>query len=93
MLYCAIIVLVGITSMYLAHLNRNHSRRRVLAGKDTIIQGYSLQSPEEAERLGRLKTIEDQQANDARDETGRRAGSRAFDDLTDLMNDEFIFVF
>ncbi|UPL00988.1 hypothetical protein LCI18_011922 [Fusarium solani-melongenae] len=93
MLYCTIIVLVGITTVYLAHLNRDHSRRRVLAGKDAIIQDYSLHSLEEADRLRRLKTMEEQQVDNAPDETGRRAGSRAFDDLTDLMNDEFIFVF
>ncbi|KAJ4202346.1 hypothetical protein NW767_006305 [Fusarium falciforme] len=93
MLYCTIIVLVGITTVYLAHLNRDHGRRRVLAGKDAIIQDYSLHSLEEADRLRRLKTMEEQQVDNAPDETGRRAGSRAFDDLTDLMNDEFIFVF
>ncbi|KAM0416001.1 hypothetical protein ACHAPT_013056 [Fusarium lateritium] len=92
-LYCAIIALVGITSMYLAHLNRDHSRRRVLAGKDAVIQDYSLHSPEEADRLRRLKTMEEQQVDNAREERGRRVGSHAFDDLTDLMNDEFIFVF
>lgn len=92
-LYCSIIVLVGITSIYLAHLNRDHSRRRVLAGKDAIIQDYSLHSLEEADRLRRIKTMEEQQVDNVPDETGRRVGSRAFDDLTDLMNDEFIFVF
>jgi hypothetical protein len=65
----------------------------VLAGKDAIIQDYSLHSLEEADRLRRLKTMEEQQVDNASDETGHCVGSRAFDDLTDLMNDEFIFVF
>ncbi|RSL62281.1 hypothetical protein CEP53_004804 [Fusarium sp. AF-6] len=92
-LYCTIIVLVGITSVYLAHLNREHSRRRVLAGKDAIIQDYSLHSLEEADRLRKEKTLKEQQIDSARDETGRRVGSHTFDDMTDLMNDEFVFVF
>ncbi|KAH6972906.1 major facilitator superfamily domain-containing protein [Ilyonectria sp. MPI-CAGE-AT-0026] len=91
--YCAIIVLVGVTTMYLAYLNRDHSRRRVLAGKDALIVDYSLYSPEEADRLRRVKAIGAEHVENARDGTGSGVGARAFDDLTDLMNDEFIFVF
>ncbi|KAL6406679.1 hypothetical protein AUP68_09480 [Ilyonectria robusta] len=93
LLYCAIIVLVGVTTMYLAYLNRDHSRRRVLAGKDALIVDYSLYSPEEADRLRRVKAIGAEHVENARDGTGSGVGARAFDDLTDLMNDEFIFVF
>ncbi|KAF4463623.1 allantoate transporter [Fusarium albosuccineum] len=93
LLYCAILVLVGVASMYLAHLNRNHSRRRVMAGKEAVIVDYSLYSPEEAERLRRMKAVDGQENENARDEAGRRVGEHAFDDLTDLMNDEFVFVF
>lgn len=79
--------------MYLAYLNRNHSRRRVLAGKDAVIVDYSLYSPEDADRLRRLKATSAQQVENARGGAGVGVGARAFDDLTDLMNDEFIFVF
>jgi hypothetical protein len=76
--------------MYLSYLNRDHSRRRVLAGKDAVITDYSLYSPEEADRLRRARAIDGQQVENARDGT---VGDHAFDDLTDLMNDEFVFVF
>lgn len=79
--------------MYLAYLNRDHSRRRVLAGKDALIVDYSLYSPEEADRLRRVKAIGAEHVENARDGAGSGVGARAFDDLTDLMNDEFIFVF
>lgn len=78
--------------MYLVYLNRHHSRRRVLAGKDAVIVDYSLLAPEEVERLRRMKAV-DEQHDDARDKAGGRVGEHAFDDLTDLMNDEFIYVF
>jgi hypothetical protein len=76
--------------MYLSYLNRDHSRRRVLAGKDAVITDYSLYSPEEADRLRRARATEGPQVENARDGT---VGDHAFDDLTDLMNDEFVFVF
>ncbi|KAM0428682.1 hypothetical protein ACHAQK_011504 [Fusarium lateritium] len=90
LLYCSIVGLVVVTSMYLSYLNRDHSRRRVLAGKDAVITDYSLYSPEEADRLRRTRATEGQQVENARDGT---VGDHAFDDLTDLMNDEFVFVF
>ncbi|KAF5024382.1 hypothetical protein F66182_3569 [Fusarium sp. NRRL 66182] len=90
LLYCTIVVLVGVTSVYLTYLNRDHGRRRVLAGKDAVIVDYSLYSPEEADRLRRMKATDGQHAENARDGT---VGEHAFDDLTDLMNDEFVFVF
>ncbi|KAH6885181.1 major facilitator superfamily domain-containing protein [Thelonectria olida] len=92
-LYCTILVLAGVTSMYLAYLNRDHSRRRVLAGKDAVIVDLSLCSPKEAERLRRMKMIGEQQDENARDKAGHPVGEHAFDDLTDLMNDDFVYVF
>lgn len=76
--------------MYLTYLNRDHSRRRVMAGKDAVIVDYSLYSPEEADSLRRSKTTEGQHIENARDAT---VGDHAFDDMTDLVNDEFVFVF
>jgi hypothetical protein len=90
LLYIAIVGLVVVTTMYLTYLNRDHSRRRVMAGKDAVIVDYSLYSPEEADRLRRSKATEGQHIENARDAT---VGDHAFDDMTDLMNDEFVFVF
>ena len=75
--------LVVVTTMYLAYLNKDHSRRRVAAGKDAVIVDYSLYSPEEADRLRKTKGAD----------VDGNVGDKAFDDLTDLMNDEFLFVF
>lgn len=83
LLYMAIEGLVVVTSMYLAFLNKDHSRRRVAAGKDAVIVDYSLYSPEEADRLRKAKGAD----------VDGNVGDKAFDDLTDLMNDEFLFVF
>ncbi|KFA69925.1 hypothetical protein S40285_03902 [Stachybotrys chlorohalonatus IBT 40285] len=95
-LYCAIVALAGITSAYLFYLNRDHSRRRVLAGKDAVIVDYSLYSPEDADRLRRARVSDarlvESSANGG-DDSEHRVGARAFDDLTDLQNDEFIFVY
>ncbi|KAG9499505.1 hypothetical protein J7337_007961 [Fusarium musae] len=90
LLYIAIVGLVVVTTMYLTYLNRDHSRRRVMAGKDAVIVDYSLYSPEEADRLRRSKATEGQHIENARDAT---VGDHAFDDMTDLVNDEFVFVF
>ncbi|KAH7323052.1 major facilitator superfamily domain-containing protein [Stachybotrys elegans] len=88
-LYCAIIVLVGVTSSYLAYLNREHSQRRVKAGKDAVIVDYSLYSAEEADRLRRTHAVDRAESAATNEETG----AHAFEDLTDLQNNEFIFVF
>jgi hypothetical protein len=92
MLYMAIVVIVGMASIYLSYLNRNHGRRRVALGKDAVIVDYSLYSPEDADRLRRAKSHDAPQAEHS-EEADRPQGDRAFDDLTDLQNDEFIFVF
>ena len=90
MLYCAIVVLVGATSAYLVYLNHSHSRRRVAAGKEAVIVDYSLYSQEDADRLRRAEGDNRQPENG--DGADRPVGAQAFDDLTDLQNDEFIFV-
>lgn len=79
MLYCAIIVLVGLTSAYLSWLNKEHARRRSRMGKAASAEYGVLgadRDPEEDHDLG-----------------GPEPGARAFDDLTDLQNEEFIFVY
>lgn len=92
-LYCVISVLVAVTSMYLSRLNAHHSQNRVLAGKNAAIIDYSLFAPEEAERKRRTAAENGLYDDSAKDDTERKIGARAFDDLTDLQNDEFIFVF
>ncbi|KAL2760982.1 hypothetical protein ACRALDRAFT_1059302 [Sodiomyces alcalophilus JCM 7366] len=98
-LYCALVVLVAVTTAYLGHLNREHSRRRVRLGKSASIVDYSLYSAEDADRARRLAELARAQDTEAGDTGGAdegsrdRVGSRAFDDMTDLQNEEFLYVF
>ena len=95
-LYVVIIVLVGITTFYLTILNRGHAKRRVALGKSAIIVDTSLYSSEEAEQMGAeadavaegIGTAEGAVRN-----TPGHVGERAFENLTDLVNEEFVFVY
>ncbi|TIC93691.1 putative transporter [Colletotrichum higginsianum] len=102
-LYCVIVVLVAATSLYLAFLNRSHSRRRVAMGKSAVILDTSLYSAVEAEKMqrdqaaaaaGRQAGEEGHEMAVAGEENAQEdVGARAFDNLTDLENEEFVFVF
>lgn len=96
-LYCVIMVLVGVTSAYLAFLNKSHSKRRVAMGKSAIIIDTSLFSAEEAESMQQAGQPAGGDGHEiaAPGEDGVQCdvGSRAFENLTDLQNEEFVFVF
>lgn len=108
-LYVVIVVLVAITTIYLAALNRAHSRRRVALGKSAVILDSSLDSAEEVERRrvaqGNLQRAEStavaepdaQQTvaseHDTQEQQQRRVGDKAFENMTDLENEEFVFVY
>ncbi|KAI1660405.1 MFS general substrate transporter [Daldinia decipiens] len=98
-LYIVIIVLVGITSSYLKVLNAAHAKRRVAMGKSAVIVDTSLDSAEEV-AAQQIRDDADKNAKNA--EEGdvaaastevERPGERAFENLTDLQNEEFVFVF
>jgi hypothetical protein len=93
-LYCVLIVLVAITTVYLGILNRNHSRRRVALGKSAVILDTSLYSAEEAERLRQQQTptAQGELVEPGAENREDQVGARAFDNLTDLQNEEFVFV-
>ncbi|KAJ7646815.1 MFS general substrate transporter [Roridomyces roridus] len=67
-----------VTAAYLAFLNRSHAKRRVALGKSEKLVDASLERTEDAGAA--------QQAN------GAGFASNAFDDLTDLQNEDFIYV-
>jgi hypothetical protein len=91
LLYCAIIALVGLTSAYLVWLNKSHSRRRARLGKAAAAIDYSVLSSEDAERMRRSQRVD--AAGDDAPEDDHQEGDRAFQDMTDLQNEDFIFVF
>jgi len=95
-LYMVIVVLVVITTFYLTMLNRAHARRRVALGKSAVIVDTSLHSADDEQRM-RVA------AEAARDGVGAavgpvqnstgQVGDKAFENLTDLANEEFVFVY
>lgn len=90
-LYCGIVMLVALTSAYLVYLNKDHGRRRARLGKSAAAIDYSVLSSEDAERLRRSQRLD--AAEDGSPEDDHQEGDRAFQDLTDLQNEDFIFVF
>jgi len=62
-------------------LNKNHAKRRVQVGKSAVIVDRSMMNTHErAVDVAVSEEIED-------------AGAKAFDDETDLKNEDFIFVY
>ncbi|KAI0844059.1 MFS general substrate transporter [Daldinia vernicosa] len=99
-LYIAIIALVGITTTYLRVLNAAHAKRRVAMGKSAVIVDTSLDSAEvaAAQQTGddvdkNTRNAEEGDVAAASNEDVERPGERAFENLTDLQNEEFVFVF
>ena len=83
-LYVVIMVLCGLTTVYLMHLNKSHANRRVALGKSAVIVDTSLDTAEEA--AARQAAAE----GEAPDAT---TGDRAFENATDLENEDFVFVY
>ncbi|KAF5604091.1 allantoate permease [Fusarium pseudocircinatum] len=108
-LYIVVIALVVVTSLHLARLNRLHSQRRVALGKSAVLVDRSLETAEEAERIEHMERSlrggvlreaeenEDGRVADAGDLEGDRADrkdeDKGFGDITDLENEDFLFVF
>ncbi|KAL6897203.1 major facilitator superfamily domain-containing protein [Trichoderma evansii] len=107
--FTLVIVLVGITSLYLKYLNSHHAKRRVALGKSAIVLDMSLETAEEVERMQTLEramregtqrlSVEngDTRLEGDDEESGVQTedvkGRKAFADITDLENEDFVFVF
>jgi hypothetical protein len=78
-LFIVLIILVVLTTLYLMFLNKKHATRRQELGKSAVVVDRSMMN--ERER---------QISSEVEDE---RVGERAFDDETDLKNEDFIFVY
>ncbi|EJD48687.1 MFS general substrate transporter [Auricularia subglabra TFB-10046 SS5] len=74
--WIALLVFTLITAAYLAWLNQRHSKERVRVGKSAVVVDRSL---------------EQYRASDS-EKDGNAANDRAFDDVTDLKNEDFIYV-
>ena len=108
-LYVVIVVLVAITTLYLAGLNRAHARRRVALGKSAVVVDQSLDSPEEVaaaaaatarrRREGSASGTGPGQVGEGADDAAaeqqalEEVGAKAFENMTDLKNEDFVFVY
>ncbi|TCD62052.1 hypothetical protein EIP91_007528 [Steccherinum ochraceum] len=81
--WIALAVCVLFTAAYLAFLNKRHANTRIRLGKAAVIVDTSLETTEDAAK--HQKETEAQDGKEA-------VNSRAFDDLTDCQNEDFIYV-
>ncbi|KAF7185291.1 putative transporter [Pseudocercospora fuligena] len=81
-LFIAIIMLVGIGALYITVLNKKHAAARQRLGKSAQVVDLSMQSKS---TLAHSQKI----VNDAE---GAGVGDKAFDDVTDLKNEDFIYL-
>lgn len=105
--FIMVIIIVGVTTLYLKWLNKKHSQRRLALGKNATVLDLSLETAEEAERMealeramreGTLRIADENRDLCADEEEGAReaglpSGGKAFADATDLENEDFVFVF
>ena len=83
-MFIAIIVLVGIGAAYIRILNRRHAAERVRLGKSAEVVDLSMENK-------RNLAAHDEAANDGMAAGG--VGDKAFEDCTDLKNEDFIYVY
>lgn len=83
-LFIVIIVLVGVGAAWVHLLNKQHAAARERVGKPSIVVDLSMESNHA------LKT-HDEVANGI--DGADRVGEKAFDDLTDLKNEDFIYLY
>ncbi|KAL0579642.1 hypothetical protein V5O48_002338 [Marasmius crinis-equi] len=81
--WIAVAVLTIITAAYLAYLNKRHEATRVRMGKAGKVVDRSLEAYK-AREVGEKEGREGEEVNPRNDQ--------AFDDLTDLRNEDFIYV-
>jgi len=76
-------VFIGLTTIYLMFRNRQHAARREELGKSAIIIDRSMMTARErAADNGAVA-----------EEVDGYEGEKAFDDITDLKNEDFVYVY
>ncbi|KAK5723309.1 hypothetical protein LTR15_005006 [Elasticomyces elasticus] len=83
-LFCVIIILVGLGVAWIRVLNRRHAAERVRMGKSAQVVDLSMES-------NKTLAKHDDAVNDGK--TAGTVGDKAFDDVTDLRNEDFIYVY
>ena len=80
-LFVAIIVMVVLAMAWIKILNRKHAALRESMGKSAVVVDLSMETD---------KQEDEEHTEDAHDS---RIGDKAFDDMTDLKNEDFIYVY
>lgn len=83
-LFVVIILLVGVGALYITYLNKRHARERERLGKSAYVVDLSMA------KSSKLAHEEGGAINDGKAAGG--VGDKAFDDVTDLKNEDFIYV-
>lgn len=95
-LYIAIVFVVAITTVYLHLLNRSHAKMRVAAGKNAVVVDESMMAVKDAPTTLQIEDDTIRPAvteEEAAPGKTQRIGQKAFQDETDLRNEDFIFVY
>ena len=79
-----IIVLVGVGALYITYLNKRHAKERERLGKPAYVVDLSMA------KSSKLVNEEGGAINDGK--TAGGVGAKVFDDVTDLKNEDFIYV-
>jgi MFS family permease len=80
-LFIALVVLIVLATCWIKVLNRKHAAERERLGKSANIVDQSMQTKEETTKEGVV------------DEGEGGVGDKAFDDVTDLKNEDFIYLY
>jgi hypothetical protein len=83
-LFVVIILLVGVGALYITYLNKRHAKERERLGKSAYVVDLSMA------KSSKLASEEGGAINDGKAAGG--VGDKAFDDVTDLKNEDFIYV-
>jgi hypothetical protein len=93
-LYILIAIIVCLTTIYLIFLNKSHSKRRVALGKAAVIFDASMSGVVDEDPTSVLTNEAGDPAKDGgADLDHARVGDKAFNDETDLRNEDFVFVY
>ncbi|KAF2996016.1 hypothetical protein E8E13_001866 [Curvularia kusanoi] len=81
-LFCAIVVLVLLAMAWIKVLNRKHAATREAMGKSANIVDLSMEAGRDSDDMEATENVQ-----------AEGVGDKAFDDVTDLKNEDFIYVY
>jgi transcription elongation GreA/GreB family factor len=77
--------------LYLVYLNKRHAQQREAAGKPAVIVDESMMDKDKV-RSGKAVAMELEEAGQPNTNTAI-AQDKGFDDVTDLKNEDFVYVY